>query len=232
VLPFFSGNMMPGLVRNGLVLMLAIVMAPLAGAELPAFSVGLGLAVAAKEALIGLLLGLGLGLFVWALQGVGELVDYQSGSSNAAFFDPVAGHELGPTAKFLGWLAITLFVSSGGLLALVGTIADSYRLWPVASFFPKTGLVLEQFVVRQGDTLLQWIVKLASPVIVVLVLVEMGMGLISRVAPQLNVFVLAQPVKSLLAHLMLLLFLVLVHSSMQDFLRPDNSVLGFLRAVL
>ena len=232
VLPFFSGSMLPGMARNGLVLMLAIYMAPLAGAESIPASFAVWVAIAAKEALIGTLLGLSLGIFVWALQGVGELVDFQTGSGNAAMFDPVAGHQIGPTAQFLGWLVMVLFISSGGLLALLGVIVDSYRLWPVASFFPKVGLVLEQFVIRQGDTLFQWTVKLAAPVICVLVLVELGMGLISRIAPQLNVFVLAQPLKSLLAHLMLLLCLYLLYASLQDFLRPDNGVIEFLRGML
>ena len=144
----------------------------------------------------------------------------------------MAGHENGPTGEFLGWMVITLFVSAGGLLAMLGVVVDSYRLWPVASFFPNLGLVIEQFAIRQGDTLFLWIVKLASPVIFVLLLVELGMGLVSRVAPQLNVFVFAQPLKSLLAHLMMLLFLFFVYESLQDFLRPENGVLDFLRSTL
>ncbi len=129
-------------------------------------------------------------------------------------------------------MVITLFVSAGGLLAMLGVVVDSYRLWPVASFFPNLGAVLEQFAIRQGDTLFLWIVKLAAPVIFVLLLVELGMGLISRVAPQLNVFVFSQPLKSLLAHLMMLLFLFFVYESLQEFLRPENGVLDFLRATL
>jgi type III secretion protein T len=66
----------------------------------------------------------------------------------------------------------------------------------------------------------------------VLLLVELGMGLISRVAPQLNVFVFSQPLKSLLAHLMMLLFVFFVYESLQEFLRPENGVLDFLRATL
>ena len=56
--------------------------------------------------------------------------------------------------------------------------------------------------------------------------------LVGRVAPQLNVFVFSQPLKSLLANLMLLLFLYLVYESLQEFLRPENGVLDFLRATL
>ncbi|QNK67334.1 type III secretion system export apparatus subunit SctT [Variovorax sp. PAMC26660] len=231
VVPFLSGGMITGIVRNGLLLMLAIFMSPVAG-EMPSATMGTWVLIAGKEALIGVMLGLGFGIFIWAIQSVGDLIDFQTGSSNASFFDPVAGHETGPTSEFLGWMVITLFVSGGGLLAMLGVIVDSYRLWPVASFFPNMGEVLEQFAVRQGDTLFLWIVKLASPVIVVLLLVELGVGLVGRVAPQLNVFVFAQPLKSLLAHLMMLLFLVFVYDALQDFLRPENGVLDFLRATL
>ena len=231
VAPFLSGKLIPATARNGLFILLALFMSPVVG-DMPPMSMFATLMIIAKEALIGALLGLGFGIFIWAIQSVGDLIDFQTGSANAAFFDPVAGHEGGPTSGFLGWLAITLFVAAGGLLAMIGVIVDSYRLWPVASFFPNIGQVLEQFAVRQGDTLFLWIVKLSAPVLLVLVLVELGMGLISRVAPQLNVFVFAQPLKSLLATLMMMLFLVFVYESLQEFLQPSNGVLEFLRHAL
>jgi type III secretion protein T len=231
VAPFLSGRLLTGPTRNGLLLLLALYLSPVVG-DLSSMSAPTVLMVAAKEGLIGLLLGLGFGIFIWAIQSVGDLIDFQTGAGNALFFDPVGGHEGGPTGGFLGWLAITLFVSAGGLLAMLGVVVDSYRLWPVASFFPDLGKVLEEFAIRQGDTLFLWIVKLAAPVILVLVLVELGMGLISRIAPQLNVFVFAQPLKSLLATLMLMLFLFFLYESLQDFMRPSNGVLEFLRSAL
>jgi len=231
VAPFLSGKLITGPTRNGLLLMLALFLSPMVG-DMPAMNIQTTMLVAAKEALIGMLLGLGFGIFIWAIQSVGDLIDFQTGSANAAFFDPVGGHEGGPTGGFLGWLAITLFVAAGGLIAMLGVIVDSYRLWPIASFFPDLGKVLEEFAIRQGDTLFLWIVKLASPVLLVLILVELGMGLISRVAPQLNVFVFSQPLKSLLATLMMILFLFFVYESLQEFLRPSNGVIEFLRHAL
>jgi type III secretion protein T len=231
VAPFFSGSMITGITRNGVVLVLAIFISPVAG-DMPSMSIATWALVAAKESLIGLMLGLGFGIFIWAIQSVGDLIDFQTGSGNASFFDPVGGHQNGPTGEFLGWTVITLFVSAGGFLAMIGVVVDSYRIWPVGSFFPHVGVVLEEFAVRQGDTLFLWTVKLASPVIFVLLLAELGLGLIGRAAPQLNVFVFSQPLKSLLANLMLLLFLYVVYESLQDFLRPENGVLAFLRSTL
>ena len=231
IAPFFSGNLMSGLVRNGIVLVLAIYMSP-AASDLPELTLGGWVLVAAKEAFIGVLLGLGFGIFVWAVQSVGDLVDFQTGSASAPFFDPIGGHEGGPTGQFLGWVVITLFMSAGGMLAMVRVIIDSFRLWPVASFYPRMGPMLEQFVIRQGDTLFLWTLKLAAPVIFVLLLVELGIGLIGRVAPPLNVFVFAQPVKSVLANLMLLLCMYFLYDSLREFLRPENGVLEFLRSAL
>lgn len=230
VLPYFAGSAIGGAVRGAFVFMLAAFIAPAVAVTAPDASAWL--LIACKETLIGLLLGLGLGVFVWALQSVGELIDFQSGTANAAFFDPVAGHEIGPTGGLLFHLAVTLFVSAGGLLALVGTLFDSYRLWPVAAFVPDTGAVLSSFVIRQGDAVLAWIVKLAAPVIFVLVLVDLGVGLVGRAAPPLNVFVVAQPLKSLLAILVLALVLHVMHAGLREFLQPDNHVLRFLRHAL
>lgn len=231
VTPFLSPNVITGLSRNALTLMLALFMSPLAG-DMPSLSMAMWLAIAGKEALIGVMLGLGFGIFFWAIQSVGDLIDFQTGTGNAAFFDPVAGHDNGPTGEFLGWVVINLFVSAGGMLALVGAVVDSYRLWPVADFFPDLARVIEAFAIRQGDTLFTWIVKLAAPVILVLLLVELGAGLLQRVAPQLNVFQGTQSLKGLLATLMMLLFMFVLWDSLQQFLRPDNGVLEFLRSTM
>ena len=228
VAPFMGPNLVNGLTRNGILVILAIFISPIAG-DVPALGIGMWLLIAAKEALIGVLLGLGFGIFIWAIQSVGDLIDFQTGSANAPFFHPVGGHEGGPTGDFLSRVVITLFISAGGLTAVIAVIIDSFRIWPVASFFPHVGAVLEQFAIQQGDTLFLWTVKLAAPVIFVLLLVELGIGLVGRVAPQLNVFVFSQPLKSLLATLMLLLFLHLLYDSLLEFLRPENGVLDFLR---
>lgn len=232
VVPFFSGQMLSGFVRSGIVVMLALFLSPIAGDALPMMAIGTWVILGFKEVLIGLLLGLAFGMFIWAIQSVGDLIDFQTGSANAAFFDPISEHEGGPTSGFLLQLGVTLFIAAGGLLAMLGIIVETYQMWPVASYLPRTDAVLEQFVAKQGDTLFTLIVRLATPVILVLLLAELGLGLVGRFVPQLNIFVLAQPLKSLLATLMMILFLLFVFESLQGFLQPGNDVLDFLRTML
>lgn len=232
VVPFLSNQVMSGLMRGGLVVMLAMFFSPVVGGHVPQMAIGALITLAAKEILIGLMLGLAFSLFLWAIQSVGDLVDFQTGAANATFFDPITGHEGGPTGGFLSQLVTTLFISSGGLLAILGVLADSYRIWPITSYLPHVDMVLEQFVIRQGDTLLTWIIKLGAPIVLVLLLTDLGLGLVNRFAPQLNVFVFSQPLKSFLSVLMMILFLSFVFELLRSFMAPGNDVLNFLRAML
>ena len=228
VVPFMSRALIPGNIRRALILMIALWMLPLAS-DPEALSVPMLVALLFKEGFIGLMLGLGLGIFVWAVQSVGDLVDFHTGAANASFFDPAFGHEGGPTGQFLGWLVVMLFISGGGLVSLIGLLVESYRVWPQASFAPDMTRLVQAFAIHQGDALFTWIVKLGAPVLLILMLVDMGLGLIGRFVPQLNIFIISQPLKSLVALFMLLMSLGLLYETLGEFMRPDASVLQALQ---
>ncbi|WP_118183139.1 type III secretion system export apparatus subunit SctT [Paraburkholderia phosphatilytica] len=233
VMPAFSPQIMTSLARNGLIVVLAAFTAPLIDySTMATVPYSMWIVLCAKEALIGLLLGFAFSAMLWAIENVGHLIDFQTGSGNFAFFDPVSGDQSGPTAVFLNLLACTLFVTGGGLHAMLGMFLQSYKLWPVASLLPNAHQVLDQFAMRATDSVMQASVKLAAPVIIVLVLVELGLSLIARSVPQLNVFMISQPVKGLIAVLMMALFLYFVYGSLHAFLAPDGPLFAMLRATL
>ena len=230
VVPFLSRKMIPGSVRRGVIFLLGILMLPLAGSAegiTPVQAIG----IAAKEGLIGLLLGLGLGVFMWAVHSVGDLVDFHTGASNAQFFDPAFGHQGGPTGQFLGWVMAVLFVSAGGLTGVVALIAESYRIWPLGAALPDLPRLLEAFAIYEADSLFNWIVKLGAPVLMVLMLVDFGLGLLGRFVPQFNVFVIAQPLKSLVAIFMILLCLGLLNEALLQVVRPGTDVFSVWRSL-
>jgi type III secretion protein T len=233
VMPAFGPQIMTSLARNGLIVVLAAFTAPLIDySTMASVPYSMWIVLCAKEMLIGLLLGFAFSAMLWAIENVGHLIDFQTGSGNFAFFDPVAGDQSGPTAVFLNLLACTLFVTGGGLHAMLGMFLQSYKLWPVASLLPNAHQVIEQFAVRATDSVMQASVKLAAPVIIVLVLVELGLSLIARSVPQLNVFMISQPVKGVIAILMMALFLYFVYGSLHAFLAPDGPLFAMLRATL
>ncbi|HEX7684474.1 MAG TPA: type III secretion system export apparatus subunit SctT [Trinickia sp.] len=233
IVPAFSSRILTGLVRNGFMAVIILFIGPaLDISTLRDLAPLVWAGLVAKEALIGILLAYAFGAVMWAIATAGSLIDFQTGASNQSFFDPIAQYEAGPCAGFLNLLAITLFVTSGGLNLLLSALFASYRLWPVASFAPHFGPALLPFIARGATSIMMWTVKLAAPVVMVLVLVELGFGLVSRAMPQLNVFLMSQAVKSAVAVLMMALFLPFVYSTLHAYMGPDNSLLDLLKSML
>ncbi|MCO4891645.1 MULTISPECIES: type III secretion system export apparatus subunit SctT [Cupriavidus] len=229
VLPFLSQQAIPGVARNGIVLAIALFVSPGARIDLDAVAGGLWLVLIFKEAFIGLLLGMAFGLFFVALQMIGELIDFQTGSGNATFFDPVTQQEDGPMENLLSHFGIALFAALGGFIAMTGVIVESFAFWPVMSFGPEMSLASMGFANLYAGTLFSWVVKLAAPILLLLVIVELGFALIARFVPQFDVFQFAQPVKISVAFLMLVLMLAVMVDTLQGFLRPDNILIEMLR---
>ena len=233
IVPAFSSTIVTGLVRNGFMAVIILFIGPALDIttlhDLPPL---MWAALVAKEALIGILLAYAFGAVMWAIATAGSLIDFQTGASNQSFFDPIAQYQAGPCAGFLNLLAVTLFVTSGGLNLMLSALFASYRVWPVASFAPHFGPALLPFIARGATSIMMWTVKLAAPVVMVLVLVELGFGLVSRAMPQLNVFLMSQAVKSAVAVLMMALFLPFVYSTLHAYMGPDNTLLDLLKSML
>ena len=79
--------------------------------------------------------------------------------------------------------------------------------WPVATFFPHVGEQWVVFFYSQFSQLLSLCVLLAAPLLIAMFLAEFGLALISRFAPSLNVFILAMPIKSIIASFLLVIYL-------------------------
>ncbi len=234
VFPMLSGESVNGLVRNGIIICLASQLYPMVAATMPAdaLSILAWTFLMFKEALIGLVIGFVVSVFLWVAESVGHLIDFQTGASNSTTFDPLTNTEAGPSSRFLVQLVITLFLTSGGLLTLLHLVFDSYKVWPVMSFVPDVNASVESFFLRETDSLMLLTIKLAAPIVLILIVAELGLGLVNRFAPQLNVFSLAMPIKGALATFMLALFLTFLYDSLRQFLAPDQSLLRILQTII
>jgi type III secretion protein T len=216
VVPLFVGNTVPRMVRVIFVGGLAVSLLPLAYADAALASIPLVSMpyYIAKEAAVGLILGLLASVGFWALYAAGALIEYQAGLSFAATFDPFTAESESLLGTFLMRMFITLFLVTGGLLALISMLFDSYTVWPLSSMVPAVGsLSLVDMMLRSLATLLGLALKVAAPFLILMLMIEIGLGLLSRFAPQLNVFFVALPLKVLGLAVMLLLYGMVVASS-------------------
>jgi len=181
--PVFGGVFVPAPVKAGLTVLLALMLLP--SVEVPASLPAVGIAViAAREAAIGLALAFAVRLLVSAAEVGGYLTGFQVGFSYAAVADPIGGARNNVIASLYGSLALLTLFALNGHHAVLRALALSYEELPLGggsldgSMADIVGQMLS-LVFAAG-------VQMAAPVVVVLIVVELALGLISRAAPALN----------------------------------------------
>lgn len=207
--PFLSGEAISRNVRNTVCMSLVLLVYPAVRAEIPGELelTPFLMVIIAKEAVIGLLIGYLLGLLFWTAEGMGFIIDNQRGASVASSLDPLSGQSSSPLGSMFFQTVVMLFFITGAFVSFIGFIMHSYVTWPVFSFVPNLeNKQLVDLFVDQFALLVKSVLVLAGPILIVCFLTDLGLGLINRFAPQLNVFFLSMPVKSGLAIFLLILY--------------------------
>jgi type III secretion protein T len=186
-----------------------------------------------KELFIGLVIGFFLGILFWAAESLGSLIDNQRGASMAQGMDPLSGGQLSPLASLFFQFTAMLFFSSGAFVSFLGMMMESYAVWPVFAALPNlTGANMQNLLLLQADTVLRLAVMLAAPIMALCFLTDFGLGMVNRFAQQLNVFVLAMPLKSAVALFVLTIYAVTMLGVFQGGIRDMDVVFLNLRESL
>ncbi len=226
-LPYLSSGVLPSrVVRVALALVVMIGLWPVTeGLQQPAGPFALALSIA-SEALVGTAIGLMLALPYHVFHAVGSLVDVQRGAGVGAMMSPLSGVEATEMANLLQLMSAVVFLVAGGLVPLMQVVHESYRLVPLGGrFVPEPG-ALHSFV----DVMLWAALRMAAPVLLLLFLVEIVLGVISRFAQQLNAFSVSLSVKSLITFVALLVYLMLALTGQVPSLWTDHPALHVLTA--
>lgn len=198
----------PRLARNAAILTITIPIVPvnLAYARLIEPTLWNYVLLFAKEYAIGFLLGYGVAWLFWAVQTAGAFIDNQRGAAIASSIDPLQGHETSPLGNLFSQAFVTYFFSIGGFLLVVKILYASFTAWPVMRGLPLLSPELPVLALEIMDTGMRLMFVLAAPAIAIMFLAEFGLAIVSRFAPQLQVFILAMPIKSALALLILIFY--------------------------
>ncbi len=234
VMPMFSQQIFPAMVRNGVMVVLSLTLLPLTVEQISGITLDMPrlLFLVIKEALIGLALGYAMSIPFWAVRGAGFLMDLQRGAMSALFFSPTIGGMVSPLGNLLAQLATTLLFVSGGFLLLLQTLMFSYQVWPLHLFIPEFSPGAAQFFLQQMDLLLYTTVLIAGPFLGVMFLIDFGTGLVGRYLPQLNIFLVAMPIKSALVFFMLVFYVVIIGHYLHDTFLDFGSNLHILNGLL
>ncbi|WP_431688989.1 flagellar biosynthetic protein FliR [Hahella sp. NBU794] len=192
--PFDMFGRLPGRIRFFLVFALALLMvrfSPTAGAQLPSSIVEMALACA-NELVLGLAMALGLHAAFTVFQIAGRLIDFQSGFGAANIMNPATNSAEPLMGTILLFFATFVFFSMDAHHMVIKGLAYS-----VAQVPPGSGLARMDFngAMKQVGLMFSFAMVLAAPVLAVLFLLDVGVAVMARTMPQMNVYFLFLPLK-------------------------------------
>lgn len=198
VAPVWGEQSVPATMRLALAIMVTAVLAPGLAAVAPPqpgnFVNAIPLII--SEIIIGLILGLGARLMMSALQVAGATAGIASGLGFAQQIDPVASQPAAVFSGFFSLMGLVLIMSAGLHRVMIEAAGDSYAIFPPGALPPIGDAT--QFVIDAVSNSFRLGIQIAAPVLVFSLIFNIALGLVSRLIPQVQVFMTAMPLSVML----------------------------------
>ncbi len=191
--PIFSSRAFPVRARIGLALLVALSAQATLGAQpLVPLDGADALGTLVQQVGIGMTIGFAVRLVFAAVELAGEVIGLQMGLNFAAFFDPMSSGQASAVSRFMGNVAALVFLAVNGHLMVLMAVVKSFDTFPVG------GSVLDAFARLRmhelGADLFASALWIALPMIGLLLFVNLALGIVSRVAPQMNIYAIGFPI--------------------------------------
>lgn len=204
--PLLGHRTIPIRVRIGFAFLLAVVVAPTLPAPPPVeLASAMGFMVAVQQILIGIAIGFSMRILMGAVEMAGSIVGLSMGLGFATFFDPQNSAQVPVVAQFMGLIGILIFFAINGHLMVITALVESFRVLPISAA-PLAAGGFHALALAGGQIFVIGVV-MSLPVLTALLIVNVGMGVMSRAAPQLNLFAVGFPITLFAGFVVLLMAL-------------------------
>ena len=149
------------------------------------------LGVALQQVVIGIAIGLAARVVMSSVEMAGELIGLQMGLNFAGFFDPATSSQSSTVGRFFGNTTMLLFVVLNGHLLMVHTVVVSFKTFPVGQ--DVLGVINSMKLHELGSLVFSYGLLIALPMVGILLFINTVLGILSRVAPQMNAFAIGFP---------------------------------------
>ena len=191
--PLFGNTAVPVSIKVSLGVLLAAIMAPAIPALPAADPMSMaGFLILLQELLIGLAMGFSMRIVFAAIEMAGELGSLTMGLGFASFFDPLTSGRSSAVSQFLTLIATMPFLAANAHLVLLQALAESFISLPISATPISVGAPLE--LARWGARIFSAGLQLSLPIVAALLITNVALGILTRAAPQLNIFGIGFPV--------------------------------------
>ncbi len=191
--PLLGNAAFPTRVKIGLAIGITLLIAPTLG-PMPKIDPGSipGLFVIVQQIVIGAAMGFAMQIIFVAVEMAGDLTGLQMGLGFATFYDPASGGSTAVISQYMNLVATLIFLAVNGHLLMLSTLADSFSTFPIGGqpLHAQGWLAL----VHWGGRLFADGLLLSLPMMGALLITNMALGILTRAAPQLNIFAVGFPI--------------------------------------
>lgn len=227
--PVFAYRGVPRRFKAGFALILTVMLAPLLP-PLPAVPLvsAEGIAILLQQLLIGLAMGFVMRIVISAVEVAGFIMGSQTGLGFAMFFDPLHSAQVPVVSQLLTLFTFLLFLSFDGHQVVLSTLVESYRVLPIGMNMPAQGI---KALALWGSHLIEWGIWLSLPVIAALLITNLAIGVMTRAAPQFNIFTFGFPLTLMIGFISIYLTLPMMVPVLEQMYRAGfEMMLAMLKA--
>jgi flagellar biosynthetic protein FliR len=204
--PVLSHAAIPVRVKVAIALALTLAIAPVVSSPpVSGLLEARGFVQLAHNLLIGVALGFAIRLVFVGIELAGQLIGLQIGLSFASYFNPDTNESENVVSNFMSMLVLLMFLAIDGHLMLLSALVESFRLFPAGA--PGPSPIEPLMLVRAASDIFAIALTICLPILAVMLLVNVVLGVMARVAPQLNLFAVGFPMTVLAGLAALVLFL-------------------------
>lgn len=221
--PVFNRKEVPGMVKIALALILTVVITCVLKPEVNVIKDSFILSILLNM-VVGAMIGYVAQLILLAIDAGGDMVNMQMGLSSAMVLDPTTSSQVSIVGKLFSFLGLILFIQLGGVYWLLTALMHSFEVFPLdVTMVPLAQLINLDYVAQLSSNVLFMGLQIASPILLATLGQDIILGVISKTAPQVNVFQLSFLFKPVLgAAIMIWILPMLVNIITNYFLAHSN----------
>lgn len=215
--PVFNRKEIPGMVKLSLALILSIVLTCVVKPDVTIIKESFVLSIVLNM-VVGAMLGYVAQLILLAIDAGGDMVNMQMGLSSAMVLDPTTSSQVSIVGKCFSFLGLLIFIQLGGIYWILHAFMRSFEIFPLdATVIPLAKLVNLDYMVELSSNVLFMGLQIASPILLATLGQDIILGVISKTAPQVNVFQLSFLFKPVLGAAIMVWILPMLVNIISDY---------------
>lgn len=190
--PVFNRKEIPGLVKLSLIFLLTLILTPMLKPETIVGTQDSMMLSILLNIVVGAMIGYMAQLILLAVDAGADMINMQMGLSSAMVLDPTTSSQVSILTRLFSLMGILIFIQLGGIYWLVRALLRSFEIFPLyATHLPLAQLINMEYLISMSSNVLYMGLQIASPVLLATLGQDIILGVISKTAPQVNVFQLS-----------------------------------------